>query len=164
MGKGLFVRVGTQRGWIQGRNGLFDIRAVEASGYPEDNTLVMLDGIGKRGNPINGGIALEPRAMDELARKWLEARGLLPEVPENSYRLMRPKGDEYYAAATFTQGDLESATSGFARKLTPEEMEQVASEAQEIIVADGYWDALEHAVKNLGFEEEAQDGDEQRDE
>ena len=90
----------------------------------------------------------------------------MSEVPENSYRLMRPKGEDYYSAATFTQGDLENATSGFVRKLTPEELEQVASEAQAIIAADGYWDALEQAVKNLGFEdkeEDAQHGDEKPD-
>ena len=77
---------------------------------------------------------------------------------------MQAKGQDSYAAATFCQGALGNATCGFVRKLTPEELEQVASEAQTIIVADGYWHALEQAVKNLDFEEDAHDGDEQWDE
>lgn len=55
-----------------GRNGLFDITAVEVSELPFGG--VAIGGIGKRGLIINGGLRVSAKAMDELAEKWLVMR------------------------------------------------------------------------------------------
>ena len=61
--------------YIEGRNGLFPITAIEV--FDGDYT-VYIDGIGKRGRPIRGGLAVPHEAMDEVARRWLQQRGFLP--------------------------------------------------------------------------------------
>jgi len=64
----------TTYGWIQGRNGLFDILAVRVGWYGNP-TGVYIDGIGKRGKTINGGLSLTASAMDALCERWLLERG-----------------------------------------------------------------------------------------
>jgi len=61
-------------GRIVGRNGFFGIRAVEAWCGPVD---VNIQGIGKRGHPIRGGLWVSHEAMDDLCEKWLRRRGKL---------------------------------------------------------------------------------------
>lgn len=60
----------------RGRNGVFNIKRIKlwigASG------VVYVEGIGKRNMCLNGGFAITVEAMDELAKKWLEARQLEP--------------------------------------------------------------------------------------
>lgn len=58
---------------ITGRNGTFSPVAVEIW---EGNDAAYIDGIGRRGK-INGGLSLPAKKMDELAMKWLQARGLV---------------------------------------------------------------------------------------
>ena len=69
---------------IVGRNGTFPITAIEVTFYPAQNGiggLVSVDGIGKRDKPIRGGFAFRsPEAMDRLAVKWLQKRGLMAQV------------------------------------------------------------------------------------
>ena len=43
-----------------------------------------IDAVGKRGNVIRGGMSLPPERMDELAMKWLQARGLVMPAAYNS--------------------------------------------------------------------------------
>jgi hypothetical protein len=58
--------------WCQGRNGLVAIKGVSIWG---DGDIVIFDCINRRGVVVNGGLGIEATAMDELATKWLEARG-----------------------------------------------------------------------------------------
>jgi len=156
MDKGINVRVTTESGWVQGRNGLFDIRAVEAWGYPEDGTLIHLDAIGRRGKPINAGIALTPAAMDGLAFGWLKARGLLPDLPEESRRLMRP--GQQYAVLAFDRGYLNEACDHLPDDINHEQMEQIAAKAEESLressrMWEHLWEALQYGVEEvLGVE------------
>jgi hypothetical protein len=61
-------------GYVVGRNGVFDITALRLLSSADD--MVIVDGIGKRGASIRGGFTLDSAAsMDDLAQKWLEARG-----------------------------------------------------------------------------------------
>ena len=63
-----------------------------------------------------------------------------------TYRLARGS-DEWYAAAVFSQDDLNAA--GATRTYTPEEMEQLAAEIQDILLENGYWDALSAAIERM---------------
>ena len=64
--------VKTETGWVNGRNGVFDITAVEVW---QSIAWVSLDGIGKRGKTINGGLRFTAEAMDSLCERWLLERG-----------------------------------------------------------------------------------------
>ena len=65
------IRVKTG-GWIVGRNGAFDITAVELEMSGDEN--VVIEGIGKHDVAINGGLRVSAEAMDELAERWLAER------------------------------------------------------------------------------------------
>jgi hypothetical protein len=59
--------------YVTGRNGTFTPRAVAIwMGHGPAH----IDAIGRRG-PIRGGITLPATKMDELAMKWLQARGIV---------------------------------------------------------------------------------------
>lgn len=66
------IIVGTSSGWITGRNGTFDLSRVHLW---QGTHAVFIDGIGQRGKTINGGLGLDTATMDELAARWLTARG-----------------------------------------------------------------------------------------
>ncbi len=59
-------------GKIIGRNGFYDITKVELWSGAVD---VNIQGIGKRGFAIRGGLWISHEAMDQLATKWLAERG-----------------------------------------------------------------------------------------
>ena len=67
------VQVDSSKSMITGRNGEFDIKAIAVWGSAGR---VFLDGIGKRGSAIRGGMSFPTDKMDELARGWLKSRGL----------------------------------------------------------------------------------------
>ena len=58
---------------IVGRNGERPIEFVEV--WAADDR-AFVDGIGKRGSAIRGGLMFPTKTMDEIAREWLKARGL----------------------------------------------------------------------------------------
>lgn len=61
--------------WAQGRNGCYDIRAVELVCYPGSLNRVMFNLITRaRGVVLNGGFVISLEDMDELAEKWLRFR------------------------------------------------------------------------------------------
>ena len=64
-------------GMITGRNGTFEIIGVSIW---DGQGKCFIDGIGKRGNTIKGGLMLPSKDMDELAFKWLEERGYVLSV------------------------------------------------------------------------------------
>ena len=64
---------------ITGRNGTFYLTAVELWWTPSGGN-VYIDGIGRRGRAIRGGLSLDPEAMDELSIEWLRQRGKLEDV------------------------------------------------------------------------------------
>jgi hypothetical protein len=66
------VKTDIAQSWVQGRNGLANIQEIRA--WIGSNDIVCIEGLGKR-NWINGGFGVTPEAMDELAQKWIEARG-----------------------------------------------------------------------------------------
>ncbi len=70
------VQTDVGKSLITGRNGCFPITAVTAwrGGSPAD--VVFIDGIGKRGRAVHGGIILTAEAMDRLATEWVRQRGL----------------------------------------------------------------------------------------
>jgi hypothetical protein len=68
----LRVETNVEKSWIQGRNGLFNITAIQIWG-PGD--VLYVDGIGKRGFAIKGGLCVNIGAFDNLAIQWLESRG-----------------------------------------------------------------------------------------
>ena len=73
LGKSMAFSVSTKTdGIIIGRNGSYDITAVEAWCGP---TSVNIQGIGKRRHSIRGGLWISHDAMDELCEKWLRRRG-----------------------------------------------------------------------------------------
>jgi len=59
---------------IVGRNGTFDIKKVNVWEGPT-NGLCYVDGIGKKGTAINGGLGFPVEIMDEIAKQWLRGRG-----------------------------------------------------------------------------------------
>lgn len=66
------VQVNTT-GWVQGRNQLSEIKALNVW---IGGDLCYFDFISKKsGKVINGGGAITPEAMDELALEWLKQRG-----------------------------------------------------------------------------------------
>ena len=67
------VEVDPKESFIVGRNGERPIESVEV--WAADNR-AFVDGIGKRGSAIRGGLMFPTKSMDEIARKWLKARGL----------------------------------------------------------------------------------------
>jgi hypothetical protein len=72
----VWVPVDVDSSVIVGRNGLFNITALQAR---LGGRFVYIDGIGKRGREIRGGLWVDPpKAIDQLCLRWLEQRGLLP--------------------------------------------------------------------------------------
>ena len=67
------VQVDPTESQIVGRNGERPIEAVEV--WCADDK-AFIDGIGKRGTAIRGGLIFPTEKMDEIARGWLKARGL----------------------------------------------------------------------------------------
>jgi len=65
------------RSWLQGRNGMADIKTIRAE-YVSSNEgvgRVFLTGISKtRDVALNGGISIDAVAMDELCLEWLAYR------------------------------------------------------------------------------------------
>jgi hypothetical protein len=64
-------------GFITGRNGTFDITKVVLTQTHSGSLEVLIDGVGKRGKFLNGGLRVTVAAMDELCEKWLKERGKL---------------------------------------------------------------------------------------
>jgi hypothetical protein len=60
-------------GSITGRNGHFPIAGVSVWSGPTD---VKIDGVGRRGSAIRGGLRISHDAMDRIAVEWLRRRGL----------------------------------------------------------------------------------------
>jgi len=87
--------VGTIPSWagpyIIGRNGQYEITALEImqqpwryEDEPSEQSLMNIRGIGKRGNPINGGFfCLRAEDIDALCKAWIEARGGLAIMPDD---------------------------------------------------------------------------------
>jgi hypothetical protein len=69
-GEGMEIDVVTQ-GQITGRNGTFGIKAVRVFCYGDQ---VWIDGVGKRGRAIKGGLMISVKAMDEMADRWIAKR------------------------------------------------------------------------------------------
>lgn len=66
------VEIKTDHAYIQGRNGYWEITAINIWW---DDRYVHIDGVGKRGIPINGGLdRILPRNMDTLCQSYLDAR------------------------------------------------------------------------------------------
>jgi len=72
-GVNVCVEVDPKVSVIVGRNGERPIESIEVW-CAADRAFV--DGIGKRGSAIRGGLMFPTPVMDEIARKWLKARGL----------------------------------------------------------------------------------------
>jgi len=72
------VEVEVKRGWLENRNGLADLTKLVARSVRQaagEGEVMYIEGIGKRGAYLRGGIMVEVQVFDELAIKWLEARG-----------------------------------------------------------------------------------------
>jgi hypothetical protein len=54
-------------GWITGRNGTFDITDIKITPGYDDR--IILDGIGKRGTIINGGIGIKKSVLVEKLKE-----------------------------------------------------------------------------------------------
>ena len=72
--------------YIIGRNGYYEITALRINQWGEDDPqgdgAVDVQGIGKRGKPINGGFrCLRAEDIDALCKAWIEARGGLAVLP-----------------------------------------------------------------------------------
>lgn len=70
-------------GYIQGRNGVFDLTAIQVWQAEGHEGKVFIDGIGKRGNPIRGGIGRVPVGeFEQLCIAFLKARGYTVTEPD----------------------------------------------------------------------------------
>ncbi|HUT15462.1 MAG TPA: hypothetical protein VMY98_04375 [Anaerolineae bacterium] len=74
--------------YIIGRNGYYEITALTINkwgeDHPEGDGAVDIQGIGKRGKPINGGFrCLLAEDIDALCKAWIEARGGLVILPSD---------------------------------------------------------------------------------
>ena len=59
-------------GEITGRNGTYAIQEIEIGDYSDLG--VKIDGIGKRGTRIRGGLWITPETMDQVAAEWIKYR------------------------------------------------------------------------------------------
>lgn len=75
----IHIKIATdvKRSAVTGRNGTFDIAAI-AAWQADNGRLVHLDGIGKRGTPIRGGLSIPGETMDGVCLEWARQRGTLP--------------------------------------------------------------------------------------
>lgn len=62
------IPTNSERSLISGRNGCYPIKAIEVW---EGNGNVFIDGIGRRGKAIKGGLIVTASAFTELCRAWL---------------------------------------------------------------------------------------------
>jgi hypothetical protein len=77
-------------GSIQGRNGLVDIVELDIWTGSEGN--VFIDGIGQRGNAINGGfLSLNAGVVEKAFTEWLEGRGYTVHAPAVPTRIKLSK-------------------------------------------------------------------------
>lgn len=66
------IKLDPEGSWIEGRNGIFDITAISVWSH---GAQVFIEGIGKRGRAIRGGLGVDSEeAMDRLAIEWLNQR------------------------------------------------------------------------------------------
>ena len=72
-------------GFIKGRNGAFDIVGIELWVPEQDDFDVWVDGVGKRGKVINGGLRIAPTGFDEVCRQYLETRGWQVSPPNGAH-------------------------------------------------------------------------------
>jgi len=72
----VLVETDPKESWIQGRNGLYNLHKISIHG----DEAIMIDGIGKRGSVINGGLHVDRAAFDELVRQISFPRSTNPEV------------------------------------------------------------------------------------
>lgn len=64
-------RIKTEKGIITGRNGTWDLTAVELATV---NGRARIDGVGQRGTTIRGGLSFDAEAMDIMAFTWIKHR------------------------------------------------------------------------------------------
>lgn len=99
--------------YLQGRNGPSKLTAVELASYEAcEGNVVDINGINSRGVIVNGGFRNIPVAvMDELATKWLEARGFtVQQEPDHDAKISRDEmeADQNAAEAEETAGQDET--------------------------------------------------------
>lgn len=114
--------------YIKGRNGAFDITAVQLTDLSSTG-YVWIDGVGKRGRPINGGLRVSPEMMDELAVRWLEHRGR--QVLREGHR----------APTSWTPGDVDARAEGLGYMLSESQVQEVYEwflNDEDSFVEDGY--------------------------
>jgi hypothetical protein len=63
-------------GLITGRNGTFDIVGLSIW-YGPATGQIHIDGVGKRGTAINGGLAVKLEGFEQACKQFLEQRGWL---------------------------------------------------------------------------------------
>ena len=61
-------------GYIKGRNVMADLSAIEVWTGGINHAYCFIDGIGKRGSVINGGLQVEAAAFEKLCRQYIAAR------------------------------------------------------------------------------------------
>ena len=61
------------RSYIQGRNGLFDIYSLNLY-ITEEGSRVFIDGIGKRGTIINGGLCVDIKCFEDMIESYIRSR------------------------------------------------------------------------------------------
>lgn len=87
MTKKVTVEAG-ENAWCEGRNGLRAIGALEVWAGSKEMKLVFFDPVTKAKKTVmRGGLAISPKAMDELAIGWLEARGLISAIKAMEFRV-----------------------------------------------------------------------------
>ena len=60
--------------WVIGRNGTRDVSSVSVCSGGESATVEVT---GARGRTLRAGFSIPAKRMDELAMRWLQARGLV---------------------------------------------------------------------------------------
>lgn len=62
----------TNKGYITGRNGTYGIKGVSIMPYGIGNyKMVSIEGIGKRGKIINGGLSMAVETFEEICKDFL---------------------------------------------------------------------------------------------
>lgn len=127
------VNLNPDTAWCQGRNGLVKIK--ELTVWETGGGEVIFDGINKRGIAINGGFGITVEAMDELAKKWLEARGKEGNMEKKVYiHVSGGVVDEVYGPSGFKAVIIDE-DNGEADEDTEAENKELQAELEDMKVA-----------------------------
>lgn len=149
------IKVPLTRGYVEGRNGMVDLSALEIWG---DGGVYFIDGYGKRGsNPIRGGFgSLLKEELLPLFKAVLEAQGYTvtpPDLRTNREKLIDYIWDEFQCYEESDDVDYMSEAKAALDAVSDEMLKEAYNWYDNADGSEQRWIAHEEVTRILGLED-----------